>query len=107
MERFEEAIFKQKEEINEIMTEMFSLLKEFTKSNSLEKVLVREEVGSPITKYVNAVSLVRTKNNKGTMSGIVIDEIGVEPAKLVDNKKAMDEEEGNEPNRDVNDDSTR
>nr|GFA03649.1 hypothetical protein [Tanacetum cinerariifolium] len=83
MERFKEAIFKQKEEINKMMTEMFSLLKEFTKSNSLERVLVREEVRSHI------------------------DENIVEHAKLVDNEKAIDDEEGNEPNGNVNDDLTR
>ncbi|GJV55911.1 hypothetical protein Tco_0143491 [Tanacetum coccineum] len=74
MERFEEAIFKQKEEINERMTEMFSLLKELTKSNPPEKVLVKEEFSSPITKYANADSLVRTKNDKGIESDMVIDE---------------------------------
>nr|GFB65642.1 hypothetical protein [Tanacetum cinerariifolium] len=66
-----------------MMTEMFSLLKEFTKSNSLERVLVREEVRSHIDDNI------------------------VEHAKLVDNEKAMDEEEGNEPNGNVNDDLTR
>ncbi|GJU93538.1 hypothetical protein Tco_1318294 [Tanacetum coccineum] len=106
MERFEEAIFRQKE-INERMTEMFSLLKELTKSNSLEKVLVKEEVRSPITKYVNAVSLVRDENDKGIESDMVIDENVVELVKLVDNEEAMDKEEGNEPNGNVNEDSTR
>ncbi|GKD87362.1 hypothetical protein Tco_1358516 [Tanacetum coccineum] len=107
MERFEEAIFTQKEEINDRMTEMFSLLKELTKSNSPEKVLVREEVRSPITKYVNAVSLVRTENDKGTESDMVIDKNVVEPVKLVDNEEAVDGEEGNEPDGNVNEDSTR
>ncbi|GJR18207.1 hypothetical protein Tco_0966734 [Tanacetum coccineum] len=76
------------------MTEMFSLLKELTKSNSTKKVLVKEEVSSPITKCINAVSLVRTENDKGTKSDMVIDENIVEPVKLVDNEEEMDEEEG-------------
>ncbi|GKA21030.1 hypothetical protein Tco_0701019 [Tanacetum coccineum] len=107
MERFEETIFKQKEEINKRMTEMSSLLKELTKSNSPEKVLVREEVSNPITKYANVVSLVRVENDKGIESDMVIDENIVEPIKLVDNEEAMDEEEGNEPNGNVSEDSTR
>ncbi|GKB38095.1 hypothetical protein Tco_0883037 [Tanacetum coccineum] len=47
------------------MMEMFILLKEFTKGKSLEKVLVREEVSKPVTKYVNAISLVRMEDDKG------------------------------------------
>nr|GEZ73124.1 hypothetical protein [Tanacetum cinerariifolium] len=84
VELFEEAIFKQNEEINERMTEMFSLLKELTK-----------------------ISLVRAKNDKGTESDTVIDENVVEHVNLVDNEESMDEEEGNEPNKNVNKDSTR
>ncbi|GJX14692.1 MAK10-like protein [Tanacetum coccineum] len=50
MERFENAIFKQREEINDRMAEMFGLLKEFTTSRAPEKVLIREEAKYPITK---------------------------------------------------------
>ncbi|GKB94784.1 zinc finger, CCHC-type containing protein [Tanacetum coccineum] len=80
------------------MTKMFSLLKELTKSKSPEKVLVREEVSSPITKYVKAISLVRIENNKGTESDMVVDKNVIELIKLVDKEVAMDEEEDNEPN---------
>ncbi|GJT44157.1 hypothetical protein Tco_0952872 [Tanacetum coccineum] len=38
---------------------------------------------------------------------MVIDESVVELVKLVDNEEAMDEEEGSEPNGNVNEDSTR
>ncbi|GJX93511.1 hypothetical protein Tco_0348097 [Tanacetum coccineum] len=68
MERFEEAIYKQREEINERMTEIFNLLKEYMKGKSPEKVLVKEEIGKPDTKYVNAISLVRMKNSKGCLN---------------------------------------
>nr|GFA36946.1 hypothetical protein [Tanacetum cinerariifolium] len=54
-----EAIYKKKMEINEKMIEMFSLLKEYIKGKSLDKVLVGEEVSKPVTKYVNAIYLVR------------------------------------------------
>ncbi|GJW30525.1 hypothetical protein Tco_0047400 [Tanacetum coccineum] len=46
MERFENAIFKQREEINDKMAEMFGLLKELTTSRAPEKVLIREEAKS-------------------------------------------------------------
>ncbi|GJU56709.1 hypothetical protein Tco_1234475 [Tanacetum coccineum] len=38
MERFENAIFKQREEINDRMAEMFRLLKELTTSRALERI---------------------------------------------------------------------
>ncbi|GKB13975.1 hypothetical protein Tco_0847898 [Tanacetum coccineum] len=49
MERFENAIFKQCEKINDRMTEMFRILKELTTSKTPEKVLIREEAKSPRT----------------------------------------------------------
>ncbi|GJY42754.1 hypothetical protein Tco_0430967 [Tanacetum coccineum] len=57
MERFENAIFKQREEINDRMTEMFGLLKELTTSRTPEKVLITEDAKSPVTKNVNSISL--------------------------------------------------
>ncbi|GJU60191.1 hypothetical protein Tco_1237957 [Tanacetum coccineum] len=67
MERFKNTIFKQREEINGRMTEMFGLLKELTTSKTAEKVLIREEAKFPITKNVNSISLGRNEyedNNK-------------------------------------------
>ncbi|GKF49492.1 hypothetical protein Tco_0142743, partial [Tanacetum coccineum] len=107
MERFKEAIFKQKEEINERMTEMFSLLKEFTKSKTPERVLVREEVNNLITKNVNTISLIRVENDKGTKNDVVVDKNIVEPIKLIDKEEPMDEEKVNESNRGMNKDSTK
>ncbi|GKC98176.1 hypothetical protein Tco_1168451 [Tanacetum coccineum] len=40
MERFKKSIFKQREEINDRMAEMFGLLKELTTIRTAEKVLV-------------------------------------------------------------------
>ncbi|GJR30111.1 hypothetical protein Tco_1106343 [Tanacetum coccineum] len=59
MEIFENAIFNQREEINDRMTVMFRLLKELTTSKTPEKVLIREEAKSPVTKNVNSISLAR------------------------------------------------
>ncbi|GKD94320.1 hypothetical protein Tco_1374157 [Tanacetum coccineum] len=63
IERFENTIFKQCEEINGRMTEMFGLLKELATSKTPEKVLIREEAKFPVTKYVNSISL--TKGEEG------------------------------------------
>ncbi|GJR85957.1 hypothetical protein Tco_0209968 [Tanacetum coccineum] len=64
MERFENVIFKQREEINGKMTEMFGLLKELTTSKALKKVLIREEAKSPVTKSVNSISLARGEEER-------------------------------------------
>ncbi|GJV44046.1 hypothetical protein Tco_1428582 [Tanacetum coccineum] len=64
MERFENAIFKQREEINDRMTQMFRLLKEPTTSITLEKILIREEAKFPVTKNVNSISLARGKEER-------------------------------------------
>nr|GEY85995.1 hypothetical protein [Tanacetum cinerariifolium] len=50
MKRFKNAIFMQREEINDRMTEMFGLLKELMTSRAPEKVLIREEAKFPVTK---------------------------------------------------------
>ncbi|GKB54967.1 hypothetical protein Tco_0905720 [Tanacetum coccineum] len=82
-------------------------LNEYTKGKSSEKVLVREEVGKPVTKYVNAVSLVRIENDKCKKGDAVVDKNIVEPIKLVENEEAMDDVKDNELDRSVNEDSTR
>ncbi|GJV13946.1 zinc finger, CCHC-type containing protein [Tanacetum coccineum] len=64
IKRFENAIFKQREEINDKMAEMFRLLKELTTSRAPEKVLIREEAKSPITKNVNSISLTRGEEER-------------------------------------------
>ncbi|GJU29991.1 hypothetical protein Tco_1173580 [Tanacetum coccineum] len=61
MERFENTIFKQREEINGRITKMFGLLKELTTSKTPEKVLIREETKFPVTKNVNSISLARNE----------------------------------------------
>ncbi|GJT92771.1 MAK10-like protein [Tanacetum coccineum] len=64
IERFENVIFKQREEINDRMAGMFGLLKELTTSRAPKKVLVREEAKYPITKNVNSISLTREEEEK-------------------------------------------
>ncbi|GJZ55614.1 MAK10-like protein [Tanacetum coccineum] len=64
MERFENSIFKQQEEINDRMAEMFGLLKELTTNRAPEKVLIREEAKSPVTKNINSISLARWEEER-------------------------------------------
>ncbi|GJT59672.1 hypothetical protein Tco_1003205 [Tanacetum coccineum] len=71
------------------------------------KVLVREEVRIPVTKYVNAVSLVRAENDKGTESDMVIDENIAGPVKLVDKGEAINKEKSDKPNGSTNKISTK
>nr|GEX71079.1 hypothetical protein [Tanacetum cinerariifolium] len=53
-----------KEEINNRMAEIFGLLKELTSRMTPKKVLVREEDRHPITKNVNAISLIKMEKEK-------------------------------------------
>nr|GEX65423.1 hypothetical protein [Tanacetum cinerariifolium] len=81
------------------MAEMFGLLTELTTSRTLEKVLVREEASNPITKYVNAISLVKMKKDKSIGNNEVVDKNVVEsselnamkPTELVDKKKETED----------------
>ncbi|GJW79506.1 hypothetical protein Tco_0143481 [Tanacetum coccineum] len=63
------AIFKQREQINDRMTEMFDLLKKLTASKAPENILVREEARHPITKHVNSISLIRMEEGKEALGG--------------------------------------
>nr|GEW00950.1 class II heat shock protein [Tanacetum cinerariifolium] len=71
MERFENAIFKQRDEINDRMVEMFRLLKELTTRKAPEKVIIRKEVKSPVTKNVNYISLTRGEEERNYDNDIV------------------------------------
>ncbi|GKC44091.1 zinc finger, CCHC-type containing protein [Tanacetum coccineum] len=94
MERFENTIFKQREEINNIMTKMFGLLKELTVNRTPEKGLIREETRHPVTKNVNSISLVRTGEEKSTKDEAMFDDISGKPdkSKAVVSPKEVDKE---------------
>ncbi|GJS85105.1 hypothetical protein Tco_0751646 [Tanacetum coccineum] len=79
MDRFKNAIFKQREVINDRITEMFGLLKELSASRTPEKVLIREEARHPITKNVNSISVIREEEEKDNNRAII--ESIVEPSK--------------------------
>nr|GFC37399.1 hypothetical protein [Tanacetum cinerariifolium] len=69
MERFENVIFKQRR-----IAEMFRIFKELTTSRAPEKVLIREEVKSPVTKNINSISLTRGEEKRNDDNDIVIDD---------------------------------
>ncbi|GKB17360.1 hypothetical protein Tco_0851283, partial [Tanacetum coccineum] len=73
MERFKNAIFKQREGINSRMTEMFGLLKELTTSRNPEKVLIREEAKFPVTKNVNSISLTKREEERSNKKEVTPD----------------------------------
>ncbi|GKC83777.1 hypothetical protein Tco_1139494 [Tanacetum coccineum] len=76
------------------MTEMFRLLKELTVNRTLEKVLIREEARHPVTKNVNSISLVRTREEKSTKDEAVFDDISgkFDKSKSVVSSKEVDKE---------------
>ncbi|GKB46975.1 zinc finger, CCHC-type containing protein [Tanacetum coccineum] len=73
MERFKNAIFKQREGINSRMTEMFRHLKELTTSRIPEKILIREEAKFLITKNVNSISLTKGKEERSNKMEVTPD----------------------------------
>ncbi|GKG20242.1 hypothetical protein Tco_0380043, partial [Tanacetum coccineum] len=74
MERFKNAIFKQRDEINDKMAEMFVLLKELTTSRAPKKALIREEAKSPVTKNVNSISLARGEEERNNDNDVATGE---------------------------------
>ncbi|GKC85708.1 MAK10-like protein [Tanacetum coccineum] len=102
MERFENTIFKQREEINGRMTEMFGLLKELTTSKIPEKVLIRHEAKFPVTKNVNSISLTKGEEERSNRTKVTPDNT----EKLTETETEMsvkEVEKMNEvENRDVN-----
>ncbi|GKC17871.1 hypothetical protein Tco_1014653 [Tanacetum coccineum] len=81
IERFENAIFKQREEINDRMAEMFKLLMELTASQTPKKLLIREETRHPTTKNVNSITLIRIEEEKSVENNGATDQSMAEPSK--------------------------
>ncbi|GJX53065.1 hypothetical protein Tco_0281434 [Tanacetum coccineum] len=73
MERFENAIFKQREGINSRMTKMFGLLKELMTSRTPKKVLIREEAKFLIPKNVNSISLTKGEEERSNKTEVTLD----------------------------------
>ncbi|GKC69442.1 hypothetical protein Tco_1115325 [Tanacetum coccineum] len=109
MQKFKKSIFKQREEINDIMVEMFGLLKELTASRDPKIILVREEARHPITKHVNSISLIIIEEEKSVESNEVGGKNVVEPNKsdiaepimVADRKEEIKNRTNDEPERSV------
>nr|GEU89279.1 hypothetical protein [Tanacetum cinerariifolium] len=100
IERFKNAIFKQREEINDKMTKMSGLLKELTTIRAPKKVLIREEAKFPIIKNVNSISLTIVEEKRSKKTGVITDDDIKKPAKTKTEMPAEKEDEAeNEPNR--------
>ncbi|GKE85182.1 hypothetical protein Tco_1558924 [Tanacetum coccineum] len=103
MERFENAIFKQREEIKDRITEMFGLLKELTTNRAPKKVLIREEAKFPITKNLNSISLTRGEEERSEKTDVTTNDDFEKPTKTETEmtvKEAVKEDEAdNEPNK--------
>ncbi|GJY24408.1 hypothetical protein Tco_0398066 [Tanacetum coccineum] len=106
MQRFKEVIYKQREETNERMFEKFIILREYTKGKALEKVLVREEVSKFVTKYANAISLIRIEDDADKECGEFIDKEAIEQIKVAEKEKVVEDVEDNESDKSMNEDST-
>ncbi|GKC40052.1 MAK10-like protein, partial [Tanacetum coccineum] len=115
IERFKNAIFKQREEINDRMAGMFELLKELTTSRTSKKVLVREEARRLITKHVNSISLIKMEEENSVRNNEVVSKNIVEPIKLnvaitleeVDRDDKAENRTNKEPVRSTKKDLTR
>ncbi|GKA15092.1 MAK10-like protein [Tanacetum coccineum] len=99
MEKFENAIFKQREEINDRMTEMFEL----TTNRAPKKVLIREEAKFPVNKNVNSISLTKGEEERSEKTDVTTGEDFEKPTKTKTEmpfKEAEKEDEAeNEPNK--------
>jgi hypothetical protein len=62
--KFKEAVYRQKEEMQEKMTEMMSLLEEYSNIKTPNKELLRKENATPTTKFVNSISIVYEGNEE-------------------------------------------
>ncbi|GJT04017.1 zinc finger, CCHC-type containing protein [Tanacetum coccineum] len=89
---------------NSLVISVPSLLKEYTKGKVLEKVLVGEEVSKPITKYVNAISLVRIENDKDKECDEVIDKKVAEPIEVAEKQEVEEDVENNVSDGSMNED---
>ncbi|GJX03628.1 reverse transcriptase domain-containing protein [Tanacetum coccineum] len=103
MERFENTIFKQREEINGRMIEIFRLLKELTTSRTPEKVLIREEAKFSVTKNVNSISLARNEEEENNKMDETPDntKMPIETEMLVRKAEAMNRAENGAENKSI------
>ncbi|GJS33361.1 MAK10-like protein [Tanacetum coccineum] len=78
-----------------MMAKMFRLLRELTSSRTPKKVLIREEANNPVTKNINAISLINMEKEKGIKGDGVAkgNVIGLNKQEALDLIKSPDKEE--------------
>ncbi|GJU83863.1 hypothetical protein Tco_1291409 [Tanacetum coccineum] len=106
MERFKNAIFKQQEEINDRMAEMFEHLMELTTSQTPKKLLIREETRYPTTKNVNSISLIRMEEEKSVENNGATNKSMAEPSKS-DEQPPKEADKPNEGGRRADDEPAK
>nr|GEY41983.1 hypothetical protein [Tanacetum cinerariifolium] len=99
MERFKNPIFKQREEINDRLNEMFGLLKELTTNRAPEKVLIREEAKFPITKNVNSISFTRGEEETSEKTDVTTGDDFEKTTEMLVKKAVKEDEAENETNK--------
>ncbi|GKB16768.1 hypothetical protein Tco_0850691 [Tanacetum coccineum] len=92
--KFKETIYKKRDEINERMMKIFSLLKEYTKGKAPKNMLVREESSKPITKFLNAISIVMEEENDKEGDDVVYIGVVEQPKVLCDEEIVGDDKKG-------------
>ncbi|GJT27777.1 MAK10-like protein [Tanacetum coccineum] len=102
MERFENEIFKQREEINDRMAEMFGLLKKLTTNRAHEKVLIREEAKSLVTKNVNSISLARWEEERNNDNDVSTSDDIEKPTTTKTGMPVKETEKENEAENEIN-----
>ncbi|GJU69700.1 hypothetical protein Tco_1255959 [Tanacetum coccineum] len=90
MKRFENAISKQREEINDRMAKMCGLHRKLTTSRAPEKVLIREDAKYPVTKNVNFVFLTRREEEKSDKDDVTTGD-GIEKPNGLDTEMPIKE----------------
>ncbi|GJT51662.1 hypothetical protein Tco_0977819 [Tanacetum coccineum] len=107
MERFKNVIFKQREEINDKIAEMFGLLKELTTIQTPKKVLIREETRHPTAKNVNSISLIRMEEEKSIENNKATDKSMAEPSKYDEQEPPKEVDKTNEGGRRADDEPVK
>nr|GEU45087.1 hypothetical protein [Tanacetum cinerariifolium] len=84
------------------MAEMFRLLRELTSSRTQEKMLVREESSNPITKNINAISLIKMEKEKGVKGSEIAkwNVMELNEFEALEHIESLDKEEGMEEETD-------
>nr|GEV29793.1 MAK10-like protein [Tanacetum cinerariifolium] len=102
IKRFENAIFKQRKEINDRMTKIFGLLKELTTSRAPKKVLIRVEVKFLITKNVNSISLTIGEEERSKVTDVTTDDDFKKPTKTKTEMPVKEVEKEDEAENELN-----